>query len=232
MKAKRTVPGISSHAALLGAPWVQQLTEELRRRVVAETVIRAVPAGGFVCRKGDPVDHWPGVLDGLVKLASVSPEGKSISFTGVPTGGWFGEGSLLKSEPRRYDAIALRDSRIAYVPRNTFTLLLDGSVAFNRFILIQLNERLGHFIGMVEYDRSLGPNARLAKELAALFNPLLYPGSGKTLPVSQEELAHLVGLSRQRVNQALRHLESVGLLRIGYRGVTILDLDGLRRFEG
>jgi len=231
MKAKRTALDISSHAALLGAPWVQQLTEELRRRVVAETAIRMVPAGGFVCRKGDPVDHWPGVLDGLVKLASVSPEGKSISFTGVPTGGWFGEGSLLKSEPRRYDAIALRDSSIAFVPRNTFTLLLDGSVAFNRFILIQLNERLGHFIGMVEYDRSLGPNARLAKELAALFNPLLYPGSGKTLPVSQEELAHLVGLSRQRVNQALRHLESVGLLRIGYRGVTILDLDGLRRFE-
>ena len=75
---------------------------------------------------------------------------------------------MLKSEPRRYDAIALRDSRIVFVPRNTFTLLLDGSVAFNRFILIQLNERLGHFIGMVEYDRSLGPNARLAKELAAL----------------------------------------------------------------
>jgi CRP-like cAMP-binding protein len=202
----------------------------VRRRVITETAIRR-HAGGFVCRKGDSVDHWLGVLDGLVKLGSVSPEGKSISFTGVPAGGWFGEGSLLKSEPRRYDAIALRDSSIAFVPRNTFTLLLDGSVAFNRFILIQLNERLGHFIGMVEYDRSLGPNARLAKELAALFNPLLYPGSGKTLPVSQEELAHLVGLSRQRVNQALRHLESVGLLRIGYRGVTILDLDGLRRFE-
>ena len=232
MTAKRTSPRIAGQAALLGAPWAQQLTEELRRRVLAETAIRDVPAGGFVCRKGDPVEHWPGVLDGLVKLASVSPEGKSVSFTGVPTGGWFGEGSLLKSEPRRYDAIALRDSRIAFVPRNTFTLLLDGSVAFNRFILIQLNERLGHFIGMVEFDRSLGPNARLAKELAALFNPVLYPGSGKTLPVSQEELAHLVGLSRQRVNQALRQLESVGLLRIGYRGVTILDLDGLRRFEG
>ena len=210
MKAKRTSPHVAGQAALLGAPWAQQLTEELRRRVLAETAIRDVPAGGFVCRKGDPVDHWPGVLDGLVKLASVSPEGKSVSFTGVPTGGCFGEGSLLKSEPRRYDAIALRDSRIAFVPRNTFTLLLDGSVAFNRFILIQLNERLGHFIGMVEFDRSLGPNARLAKELAALFNPVLYPGSGKTLPVSQEELAHLVGLSRQRVNQALRQLDRSG----------------------
>ena len=77
----------------------------------------------------------------------------------------------------------------------------------------------------------LGPDARLARELAALFNPMLYPGSGKTLPVSQEELANLVGIPRQRVNQALRRLETSGLVRVGYRGVTILDLEGLKRFE-
>ena len=109
--------------------------------------------------------------------------------------------------------------------------LLDTSVAFNQFLLIQLNERLGQFVSMVEHDRMLGPDARLARELAGLFNPTLYPGSGKTLPVSQEELANLVGLPRQRVNQALRRLEAAGLVRVGYRGVTILDLDGLKRFE-
>jgi len=84
---------------------------------------------------------------------------------------------------------------------------------------------------MVEHDRMLGPDPRLARELAALFNPMLYPGSDKTLPVSQEELANLVGLPRQRVNQALRRLETAGLVRVGYRGVTILDLEGLKRFE-
>jgi hypothetical protein len=102
-------------------------------------------------------------------------EGRSISFIGVPSGGWFGEGSLLKREPRRYDGIAMRESAIAYVPRNTFMLLLDSSVAFNRFLLVQLNERLGQFVAMVEYDRLLEPDARLAKELAGLFNPVLYP---------------------------------------------------------
>jgi CRP-like cAMP-binding protein len=117
------------------------------------------------------------------------------------------------------------------MPRSTFMLLLDSSVSFNRFLLIQLNERLGQFVAIVEHDRLLGPDARLARELAALFNPLLYPGSGNTLPVSQEELAHLVGLSRQRVNQALRRLEEAGLVRLRYRGLTILDFEGLRRFE-
>jgi CRP-like cAMP-binding protein len=167
-----------------------------------------------------------------VKLSSASTEGKTVSFTGVPAGGWFGEGSLLKSEPRRYDAVALRESVVAYVPRNTFMLLLDSSVAFNRFVLTQLNERLGQFIGMVERDRLLGPEARLATELAALFNPQLYPGNQMSLPISQEELAHLVGLSRGRVNRALKRLVEAQLVRADYRGLTIMDLEGLKRFQG
>jgi CRP/FNR family cyclic AMP-dependent transcriptional regulator len=228
---KPTVPSVSPNSALLNAGWAQGLSDELRRRVLAETTIRSISVGGSVCRKGEPAEHWIGVLDGLVKVVSVSPEGKSTSFIAVPTGGWFGEGALLKNERRLYDGIALRDSVIALVPRNTFTLLLDTSVAFNRFLLLQLNERLGQFVAMVEHDRMLSPDARLARELAELFNPMLYPGIGNELPVSQEELANLVGLPRQRVNQALRHLEAAGLLRAGYRGVTILDLEGLKRFE-
>jgi CRP-like cAMP-binding protein len=173
-----------------------------------------------------------GVVDGLVKMANVSAQGKPMSFTGIPTGGWFGEGSLLKDEPRRYDIVALRDSVVAYVPRATFFALLDGSRAFNRFLIMQLNERLGQFIGMVEHDRLLGPEARLAQCLAGLFNPVLYAGIGASLPVSQEELGQLAGLSRQRVNQALKVLERNGLLRVDYGGVTVRDLAGLREFHG
>jgi CRP-like cAMP-binding protein len=117
------------------------------------------------------------------------------------------------------------------MPRATFTWLLDTSMAFNRFLLTQLNERLGQFIGMVEHDRLLGPDARLARCLADMFNPILYPGSKPHLPVSQEEIAQLAGLSRQRANQALQRLEQAGLLRIDYGGITVIDLPGLRNFE-
>ena len=221
---------LTAHPALLNATWAKDLTDELRRRVAAETTIRALPKGAYVCRKGERVEYWMGVLEGLVKVSSVSPEGKSVSFIGVPSDGWFGEGSLLKNEPRRFDGIALRSSVVAYMPRNTFTLLLDSSVSFNRFLLIQLNERLGQFVAMIENDRMLGTDARVAKELAALFNPLLYPGNHKSLPISQEELAHLVGLSRQSVNRSLRSLERKGLVRIRYRDLLLLDLEGLRHF--
>jgi CRP/FNR family transcriptional regulator, cyclic AMP receptor protein len=216
---------------LVAAPWARALPDERLARIEGDTIVRDCPAGSLVCRRGERVEHWIGVVEGLVKMASASASGKPISFTGIGTGGWFGEGSLLKDEPRRYDIVALRDSRIAYMPKATFMALLDESVAFNRYLLLQLNERLGQFIGLVEHDRLLGPDARLARGLAALFNPQLYPGSRSTLPISQEELGQLVGLSRQRVNQSLQVLEQQGLLRVDYGAVTVLDLPRLRDYE-
>jgi CRP-like cAMP-binding protein len=217
---------------LRASPWARALPEGGLARIEAETAIRACPAGSLVCRKGEQVEAWIGVVDGLVKMANVSAEGKQTSFVGVAAGGWFGEGSLLKDEPRRYDIVALRASSIAYMPKATFMWLLDTSMPFNRFLLTQLNERLAQFIGMVEHDRLLGPDARLARCLAAMFNPHLYPGAGPTLPISQEQIAQLAGLSRQRANRALQRLAQAGLLRIEYGGITVVDLPGLRRFDG
>jgi len=210
--------------------WAKALDERQLRQVESELIERAVPAGALVCRKGEPVDHWIGVIDGLLKLSSVSAEGKSVTFTGIPGGAWFGEGSMLKTESRRYDVVALRDSRVALMTRATFNRLLDSSIAFNRFLLHQLNERLGYFIAMVEYDRMLDPEARVARCLAALFNPYLYPGLGPQLQISQEEIGNLCGVSRQRANQALQVLEKAGLLRVEYGGITVLDLAGLGRY--
>jgi CRP/FNR family cyclic AMP-dependent transcriptional regulator len=210
--------------------WATSLTEAELRQVELEMIERLVPAGGYVCRKGEPVEHWIGVIDGLLKLSSLSAEGKSVTFAGMPGGAWFGEGSMLKSEHRRYDVVALRESRVALMTRTTFDRLLDSSIAFNRFLLNQLNERLAHFIAMVEYDRMLDPDARVARCLAALFNPYLYPGVGPKLQISQEEIGLLSGVSRQRANQALQVLEKAGLLKIEYGGVRVLDVEGLRRF--
>lgn len=217
-------------AVIDGSLWAQDLTPEQRHRVRLESTLRAVPDGAFVCRRGEAVEFWIGVVDGLVKISSLSSEGKSVTFTGVPAGGWFGEGSLLKSDPWKYDAVALRPSRVALVPRATFAWLLDSSIAFNRFLLLQLNERLSQFIGMLETDRLLDPEARIARCLAMLFNPHLYPGVERRLQLSQEEIGYFSGISRQRANQALRALEDAGLLKLEYGGVTVLNVEGLRGF--
>ena len=69
---------------------------------------------------------------------------------------------------------------------------------------------------------------RVARSLASLFNPVLYPGVGEVLRITQQELAYLVGLSRQRVNEALATLEAQGAIRVEYGGLRVLDLAALR----
>ena len=215
---------------LRGSLWAANLTGETLARLDSEVLERAVPGGGVVCRKGSPVDYWAGVIEGLVKISSVSAEGKSVTFTGVRAGGWFGEGSVLRTAAWGYDAVALRDCRVALMPRATFHWLLETSIEFNRFLLEQLNERLSLFIGMLESDRLLEPEARVARCLASLFNPHLYPGGSRDLQISQEEIGYLSGVSRQRVNQALQVLGQARLLRVAYGGVSVLDLPGLGAF--
>lgn len=230
MNAPATPPPLPLADFLRGSPWAANLSGPTLDRVVSEIIERAVPGGGVVCRKGAPVDYWVGVVEGLVKISSVSAEGKAVTFTGVRAGGWFGEGSVLRPAPWGYDAVALRDCRVALMPRATFDWLLETSIEFNRFLLEQLNERLSLFIGMLESDRLLEPEARVARCLASLFNPHLYPGGDRELQISQEEIGYLSGVSRQRVNQALQVLDRAGLLRVAYGGVTVVDLPGLGAF--
>jgi CRP/FNR family transcriptional regulator, cyclic AMP receptor protein len=154
-----------------------------------------------------------------------------MTFTGIPPGGWFGEGTVLKRETYRYNIQALRKSTVVGLQVTTFHWLLDNSIAFNRFVMNQLNERLGQFIAAREIDRLNSPDARVARSLAALFNPVLYPGVGTLLHITQQELAYLVGLSRQRVNQALTTLHNQGLIAVEYGGVRVLDLNLLRNIN-
>jgi CRP-like cAMP-binding protein len=216
-------------------PWITRLDAAERARVMTDLRVVTVEPGELVCRVGRPVTYWFGVIDGLLKMSNDGvahgPGGMPITFTGVPSGGWFGEGTVLKNEVYRYNIQALRKSVVAGITAETFHWLLDRSIAFNRFVMMQLNERLSQFIAAREIDRLTHPDERVARNLAALFNPVLYPGVGVWLRITQQELGYLVGLSRQRVNEALAALQAAGVIQVDYGGVRVLDLPALRAYR-
>ena len=217
-----------TEAELAAIPWLRVLEPPERERAVGDLQVAEASPGEFVCRMGRPVTYWFGVVDGLLKMSTDNAEGQTMTFTGVPPGGWFGEGTALKREVYRYNIQALRKSLVAGLHVDTFHWLLDHSIGFNRFVMNQLNERLGQFIAAREIDRLNNPDIRVARSLAALFNPVLYPGVGEVLRITQQELAYLVGLSRQRVNEALNNLAAQGSIRVEYGGLRILDPQALR----
>ena len=218
----------ASEQELLQIPWLQGLSEAEHDRAQDALVVSEVGAGAYICRVGRPVTYWFGLVDGLLKMSNDESHGPVITFTGVAPGGWFGEGTVLKREHYRYNIQALRKSRVAGLPVDTFHWLLDHSIGFNRFVMNQLNERLGQFIAAREIDRIASPDLRVARNLAALFHPLLSPNVGGVLRITQQELAYLVGLSRQRVNEALNSLAAKGWIRVEYGGLRVLDLQALR----
>jgi CRP/FNR family cyclic AMP-dependent transcriptional regulator len=216
---------------LAGVPWMTTLTSAEAAVAAANMRVLRAESGEYLCRVGRPVTFWFGLIDGLLKMSNDSALGMPITFTGLPPGGWFGEGTCLKHEPYRYNIQALRKSLVAGITVPTFDWLLDRSIGFNRFVMRQLNERLGQFIAAREIDRMSDPDVRVARSLASLFHPVLYPGVGDLLRITQQELGYLVGLSRQRVNQALQTLQDTRLIRVEYGGVRVLDLEALRRYS-
>lgn len=212
------------------AVWSKELLPEEIERARRGIVERTYGKGAYLCHQGDRFDCWGGMISGLVKLSTVSDSGKQVSLAGLAAGAWFGEGSILKNEARRYDLVALRETRLALMDIATFNWLLEHSVGFNRFLVHQFNERLGQFIGQVENDRMLDATGRVARALASIFNPRLNPGVGKHIAITQEEIGLLSGLSRQVTNQSLKVLETAGVLQAERGGIVIRDWSDLQKY--
>lgn len=211
--------------------WAAELTEDEIERASRGLIERKYSKGSYICHKGDRLDYWTGVLSGLVKISAIARNGKAMTFAGAADGGWFGEGSVLKDEPRKYDLVAIRDTRLAMMQRSTFMWLYENSTGFNRFLVRQLNERMGQFIATIEYDRILGPKARVARNLSWFFNKVLYPNAGPAIEISQEELGLLVGVSRQVVNRSLQELEEEGLVKLEHGRITPLNIRALITYD-
>lgn len=213
------------------SPWYGEVSAEERARIASEIVVKHLPGGAYLCHEhGDP-GYWYGVVDGLLKVCTTGPDGNAVTFLGVPSGGWFGEGTILKRQPRKYDVVALRDSTVACMRAETFFRLYEQTLAFNHFVIAQLNERLEQFISLYAAQRTQTVDEQVAHSLVWLFNDRLYPGAERHLKISQEEIANLAGVSRPRCNRALKRLKDAGLIHIGYGAITIVDLAGLRAFS-
>lgn len=197
------------------------MQEQLRNEVFA---VRG-NKGDVMLPAGSAVEGWHAVLSGLVMLQSPTSQGRSSAFIGVPDGDWFGEGSALKPEPRRYNVVALRPTSLLCLPLPLFAALRETSMAFNQFLVLHLNMRLGQAMTIIEAGRTQSTEHRVALYLSRLFWR-----STRRLNLTQEELGQLVGLSRQTVNKVLQTLEGMGIVSLDFGRVAIVDDEGLSAY--
>ena len=221
----------SARDLLDGTGFHDALNAEQLDRLHVDLRARPFKAGTPVARRGEPADAWLGVAKGMVRIENTAADGRQTTLTHFPVGCWFGEGTLLKHDAWPYDAVAVSDSVMAFLPISTFEWLLDSSFAFNRFLLGQLNARLAQFVERCEHLRLHDAEHHVVHCLTEMVDPRLYPHTEDSIAVSQEGLAHLAGVSRSIVNRVLHKLQRQGLVRVDYRSITLLDPNGLRRFS-
>jgi len=219
-------------ALLAGSPWYSEIGEAARQQVRTDIVERSLGVGESLGYEGESQRHWYGVLEGLLKWSINSPDGRTVTLGGQSVGSWFGEGTLLRGRPRRADLVALRHSRVAMLPFETFDWLRRTEAGFNEFLLQQINERLHWFMGNFAAHRLLDSDRLVARALLGLVHPLLNPLGVNHLQISQEELANLATVSRQRCNQSLLALARDGVLSLEYGAIRILDRAELQARAG
>lgn len=214
---------------LLGSSiWFADLSDAGRQQVRSHILERTLNAGESIGFCGETQRWWFGVLEGLLKWSLNGADGRTVTLGGQCVGSWFGEGTLLRGRPRQADLVAIRDSRVAMLPFETFDWLRRTEPSFNEFLLQQINERLHWFMGSYAAYRLLDTDRLVARALVGLVHPSLNPGGERNLQLSQEELANLATVSRQRCNEALVAMQRSGLVEIDYGGVRILQLSALQ----
>lgn len=197
--------------------WFRELPVALQQQVRTAVFSMRAAKGEIALQAYQSVDGWYGVAQGLVKIASGQGAQQS-TFVGLGQGSWFGEGAILKKEPRQYDVVALRDTELLCIPSAVFETLLQESTHFSRFVIDELNRKLGLAMAIILAGRSGNAQQRLALALSRMFW-----NQTRTLELTQDELASLAGIARQTANRALQQLEQRGIVRLAMNRITVLD---------
>jgi CRP/FNR family transcriptional regulator, cyclic AMP receptor protein len=195
--------------------------------IAAAARLRTVRRGQVLFTAGDPSDSVILVISGRVKVVVRSADGAELTLTVVPPGGTIGELSVADGGPRSADAEALDDCRVLLVPNEAIADLCSRVPSVAQALLSSIAGTLRRLTEAASDLVFLDLPRRVAKVL--LSQPRGDDGV-IALKMSQEELAHQVGGSRQSVNLALRGFERRGWIEVHDRAVTLRRAEALARF--
>lgn len=209
--------------------WWPALSAGARTAVLERTAERALAEQEILGHAGDLQHQWYGVLEGLLVWRVGRADGQSATLGGQLPGSWFGEATLLLSQPRMGQIVAARLSRVLMLDRELFHWLRQAEPGFNDWLMSHLVARIDWLMRNAAAHRLLDTEGLVAQSLMAMTHPLNNPRRDLLLAISQEELASLVTVSRQSCNKALASLQRKGLIRMEYGGIAVCDVEGLRR---
>ena len=224
---------IDERSAINTGRWFSSLSPSLKHDILRCAYVKRFKDGDLITARGEPPEDWIACAKGAVRVSSTSISGKQITLTYVEPGIWFGDVSIFDGDRRTHDAYAHGDTTILCVAKADFKKILALHVELYEALLRLHARRIRQLYGLVEDLNTLPLSARLAKQLLHLVRSYGVPSLSDAaemrigLQLAQEELAQLLGASRQRVNQELKAMEREGAIRIEQGGLVIRDREAL-----
>ena len=226
---------IEEREAINSGRWFSSLSPSLRHDILRCAYVKRYKDGELICARGDAAEAWSAVAKGAMRVSSTSITGKQVTLTYVEPGVWTGDVAIFDGDRRTHDAFAHGDTTLLSVSRADLKKILSQHVELYEALLRLHARRLRQMFGLIEDLNTLPLRARLAKQLTHLVRsygvPSLADGREMRigLQLAQEELAHLLGASRQRVNQELKAMEREEVIRIEPGGLVVRNREALLR---
>jgi len=212
-------------ALLRSVPLFASLDERELDRLIEATTTRKLKAKEVLFRKGDPGNQLFGILVGSLKVTAVGADGKDVVFSLMGPGEVIGEIALLDGEPRSATAVAVEATTLVTLHRRDFVPFLERHPRATIGLAAVLAARVRRLSERTEDRQTMRLPGRIAKRLLALaeeHGKRAAAGAPVEIRLPQQDLADLVGTSRESVNKQLRQWEEAGLVRLG-RGRIFLE---------
>ncbi|MDY2941042.1 MAG: Crp/Fnr family transcriptional regulator [Varibaculum sp.] len=213
-------------------PLFEGLEPQVHERIYADMAEISLRRGQVLFREGDPGDRLFVILEGKLKLVHASTDGRENLLSVLGPGEIVGELTLFDPGPRSTSATAVSPAKLVYLEHADLMKMLDENTELAKHMLKGLAKRLrrtNDALADLVFSDVPGRVAKALLDLAARFGTKTDEGIHVAHDLTQEELAQLVGASRETVNKSLAEFVVRGWIRLEGRAVTLIEPDRLSK---
>jgi CRP-like cAMP-binding protein len=202
--------------------WFESLEPAAQELLLTQGRFFRIRRGGFVMRKGDPANGFFGVVSGALAASSALDDGRQIIFGLLEPGDWCGEASSLDGFPRTHDVYAVRNAEVLHVAPELFEQLMLNA-RFARAIAVLQTARTRAMFSFFEDAALRSTRTRVARRLLRLArgDAPAVPRFRRAIPITQETLAMMLGITRQTLSLELKALAAAGALSLSYGRIIV-----------
>lgn len=218
------------HQFLARGRWFASLTLAMQEKIVAHSDVMRLAPGAVLFKFGDPIDGLYVALEGDLRAYVMADEGERVFFRALGPGSWFGDSGLLDTGGKRlFDVNAASAATVMFLPAHAHRELIESDPAFYQAFVQLMCLHSRHVTRILIETRSEAPRrtARALLRLARAHGIPASDGMRLGMNLSQADLASLVGVSRQYMNELIARWEQEGLLRWNGKAQPLLDAEKL-----